>query len=226
MSFRLVHELAAGGVLVAVACRVLRVSTSGYYEWRGRAPSLRAAVDAALTIQIREVHASSRGTYGVPRVNAELRLGRGIRCGRKRIARLMRAARLHGVTGVGESEPAPYRLSMMIWCDGVLSLMPRIGSGSPTSPSTRPAKARSSALRYSTCTPGGSSAGRSPTTCVGNSSWTRWRWPAGAVDRPSARPSSTPIAAPSTLRGRSVTGSARQVCSARWAVSAPPSTTR
>ena len=107
MSFRLVHELAAGGVLVAVACRVLRVSTSGYYEWRGRAPSLRAAVDAALTIQIREVHASSRGTYGVLRVNAELRLGRGIRCGCKRIARLMQAARLHGVTGVGESEPVP-----------------------------------------------------------------------------------------------------------------------
>ncbi len=37
MSFRLVQELAADGVLVAVACRVLRVSTSGYYEWRGRA---------------------------------------------------------------------------------------------------------------------------------------------------------------------------------------------
>ena len=97
MSFRLVHELAAGGVLVAAACRVLRVSTSGYYEWRGRTPSLRAVVDTALTLQIREIHASSRGTYGVPRVHAELRLGRGIRCGRKRIARLMRAARLHGV---------------------------------------------------------------------------------------------------------------------------------
>jgi len=76
MTFRLVQELAAGGVLVAVACRVLRVSTSGYYEWRGRAPSPRAVADAALTAQIREIHASSRGTYGVPRVHAELRLGR------------------------------------------------------------------------------------------------------------------------------------------------------
>ncbi len=97
MTFRLVQELAAGGVLVAVAHRVLRVSTSGYYEWRGRAPSLRTVVDTALTLQIREIHASSRGTYGVPRVHAELRLGRGVRCGRKRIARLMRAARLYGV---------------------------------------------------------------------------------------------------------------------------------
>ena len=53
--------------------------------------------DAALTAQIRNIHASSRGTYGVPRVHAELRLGRGVRCGRKRIARLMRAERLYGV---------------------------------------------------------------------------------------------------------------------------------
>jgi transposase InsO family protein len=97
MTFRLVHELAAGGVLVAVACRVLRVSTSGYYEWRGRAPSPRAVADAALTAQIRDIHAGSRGTYGVPRVHAELRLGRGVRCGRKRVARLMQAERLYGV---------------------------------------------------------------------------------------------------------------------------------
>jgi transposase InsO family protein len=97
MTFRLVQELAARGVLVAVACRVLRVSTSGFYEWRGRTPALRAVADAALTAQILEIHATSRGTYGVPRVHAELRLGCGVRCGRKRVARLMRAARLHGI---------------------------------------------------------------------------------------------------------------------------------
>jgi transposase InsO family protein len=97
MSFRLVQELAADGVRVAVACRMLRVSTSGYYEWCDRPPSLRAVADEALTVQIREIHARSRGTYGVPRVHAELRLGRGLRCGRKRVARLMRAARLSGI---------------------------------------------------------------------------------------------------------------------------------
>ena len=97
MTFRLVQELAARDVLVAVACRVLQVSTSGYYEWRGHTPSLRAVADAALTAQIREIHVTSRGTYGVPRVHAELRLGCGVRCGRKRVARLMRAALLHGI---------------------------------------------------------------------------------------------------------------------------------
>jgi putative transposase len=97
MSYRLVQELAADGVLVAVACRMLRVSTSGYYEWRGRAPSARAVVDAALTVQIVAIHAMSRGTYGVPRVHAELRLGRDVHCGRKRIARLMRSVGLQGI---------------------------------------------------------------------------------------------------------------------------------
>ena len=80
-----------------MTCRVLRVSASGYYEWRGRAPSLRSVADAALTAQIREIHTMSRGSYGVPRVHAELRLGCGVHCGRKRVARLMRAAKLHGI---------------------------------------------------------------------------------------------------------------------------------
>jgi len=97
MTFRLVQELAAGAVRVAVACRVLRVSTSGYYEWCGRPRSLRALADQALTAQIREIHACSRGTYGAPRVHAELRLGRGVRCSRKRVARLMRSASLCGI---------------------------------------------------------------------------------------------------------------------------------
>ena len=97
MTFRLVRELAAGGVRVAVACRVLCVSASGYYEWRGRPPSQRTVADQALTVQIREIHAVSRGTYGVPRIHAELRLGCGLRIGRKRVARLMRSANLCGI---------------------------------------------------------------------------------------------------------------------------------
>ena len=97
MTLRLVQELAARGVRVAVACRVLRTSTSGYYEWRGRPLSPRAVADQALTAQIREIHTMSRGTYGVPRVHAELRLGCGVRCGRKRVARLMRSTGLQGI---------------------------------------------------------------------------------------------------------------------------------
>ena len=116
MSFRLVHELAADGVLVAVACRVLHVSPSGYYEWRGRPPSIRAVADEALSAQIAEIHVMSRGTYGVPRVHAELRLGRGVHCGRKRVARLMHLAQLHGIGSVRTQGPGPRRrLSRSSW---------------------------------------------------------------------------------------------------------------
>ena len=97
MRYRLVRALAADGVVVAVACRVLAVSTAGYDEWRERAPSARAVADQALSEQIVEIHAMSRGSYGAPRVHAELRLGQGVRCGRKRVARLMRSAGLHGI---------------------------------------------------------------------------------------------------------------------------------
>ena len=82
---------------VARLCRVLRVSESGYYAWRARAPSARAVADAALTATIRTIHAGSRGTYGAPRVHAELAQAHEVRCGRKRVARLMRAAGLTGV---------------------------------------------------------------------------------------------------------------------------------
>ena len=97
MRCRLVRELAADGVVVAVACRVLAVSTAGYYEWRERAPLGPRRRRQALSEQIVEIHAMSRGSYGAPRVHAELRLGQGVRCGRKRVARLMRSAGLHGI---------------------------------------------------------------------------------------------------------------------------------
>lgn len=81
-----------------MACRFLKVSTSGYYDWASRPPSRRAVADAELTTTIRRIHADSRETYGAPRVLAELRLGFGIRVGRKRVARLMRLGGLVGVS--------------------------------------------------------------------------------------------------------------------------------
>jgi transposase InsO family protein len=78
-------------------CKVLAVSRSGYYAWRSRGQSARARRDADLTRRIKEIHEESRGTYGAPRIHAELALGQGIRCSRKRVARLMRLA---GVVGV------------------------------------------------------------------------------------------------------------------------------
>ncbi len=80
---------------VAVLCRVLGVSKSGYYAWRARPPSERRRQDTLLTEKIREIHSRSRETYGYPRVHAELR-SLGVRCGRRRVARLMRAAGLRG----------------------------------------------------------------------------------------------------------------------------------
>ena len=97
MSTGLVRELAAEGFPVAVTCRVLNIPRSSYYDSQGRAPSARAAQDAALSATIATVHAASRGTYGAPRVHAELRLGMGVACGRKRVARLMRQQGLAGV---------------------------------------------------------------------------------------------------------------------------------
>ncbi|WP_062312181.1 IS3 family transposase [Demequina rhizosphaerae] len=80
-----------------MACRILKVSRTGYYAWRTRPPSTRAVADEALTTTIERIHLDSRGTYGAPRVHAELRLGLGVRVGRKRVARLMRQAELQGV---------------------------------------------------------------------------------------------------------------------------------
>ena len=78
---------------VPILCQVMGVSRSGYYAWRGRVPSRRAVEDLALTDRIRVIHRRSRGTYGSPRVQAELRAD-GLRHGRRRIARLMRKASL------------------------------------------------------------------------------------------------------------------------------------
>lgn len=78
-------------------CRHLNVSTSGYYAWRVRPPSQRAVADAVLTARITAIHERSRHTYGSPRVHAELRMDHDVRCGRKRVARLMRNAGLEGV---------------------------------------------------------------------------------------------------------------------------------
>lgn len=82
---------------VATMCRVLGVSPSGYYAWRQRSPSKRARSDAELTARIRAIHETSHGTYGVPRVHAQLVAG-GVGVSRKRIARLMQAAGLQGVS--------------------------------------------------------------------------------------------------------------------------------
>ena len=78
-------------------CRVLAVSSSGYYAWRSREKSQRRQRDEALSARIECIHRESRGTYGAPRVHQELH-HQGEHVGRKRVARLMRVSELVGVS--------------------------------------------------------------------------------------------------------------------------------
>jgi len=81
---------------IALMCRVLGVSRSGYYDWCDRArPTPRELLDHELTERIRRVHTDSRGTYGSPRVHARL-VRDGVEVGKERVARLMRQAGIQG----------------------------------------------------------------------------------------------------------------------------------
>jgi putative transposase len=112
---------------VSVMARVLGVSKAGFYAWLRRPASSHAQADAALLKRIRTVHATSRETYGAPRVHAELRT-EGERHGRKRIARLMHDAglvgasrRRHGPTTTRrdkEARPAPDLVDRNFTADG------------------------------------------------------------------------------------------------------------
>jgi len=82
---------------IATQCRVLGVSASGYYAWMLRPPSARRVIDAVLLERIRAIHQKSRGTYGAPRIHAEL-VDEGWHIGRKRVARLMCEAGLEGAS--------------------------------------------------------------------------------------------------------------------------------
>jgi putative transposase len=82
---------------IAIMCRVLEVSRSGYHAWTRRPPGPRAVEDARLTARIRELHRKRRGVYGSPRIWSDLVLDDGERIGRKRVERLMRQAGLSGL---------------------------------------------------------------------------------------------------------------------------------
>jgi len=82
---------------VAPCCRVMKVSTSGFYAWRANPISERDWDDAVLTNTVFDIHQMSRRSYGSPRVHAELVLGQGQRCSRKRVARLMAQAGIQGI---------------------------------------------------------------------------------------------------------------------------------
>ena len=94
-----VEVIAAQNRPVQVACKVLGVSESDFYEQRKRAPSERAIRHAMLSDLIAQVHADSYATYGIRRVHAELTMGRGVEVGHNQVGLLMRRAGLQGVAG-------------------------------------------------------------------------------------------------------------------------------
>ena len=83
---------------VGLMCRLLKISRSGFYAWDERPLCARAREDIALTAKIEAIHRRSKAVYGSPMIHAELADDYGIRVGRKRVARLMRAAGLRGAT--------------------------------------------------------------------------------------------------------------------------------
>jgi HTH-like domain len=82
---------------VVACCRAMGVSTSGFYAWQANPVSRRDWHDAVLTNTMFDIHAMSRRSYGSPRVHAELVLGQGERCSRKRVVRLMAQAGIVGI---------------------------------------------------------------------------------------------------------------------------------
>ena len=87
----------AGVVPVNLMCRAIGRTRGAYYAWRRRSDGRRARANRRLLVEIRAVHEASGRTYGSPRVHAELR-AKGLLCSRKRVARLMRQARVRAVT--------------------------------------------------------------------------------------------------------------------------------
>lgn len=96
MCYRLIEENTAHHD-VSLMARLLGVSRQGYYAWKTRGPSRRRREDSELTEKIKGHHQRSHGTYGAPRIQADLREVDGLWVGRNRITRLMRASGLAGV---------------------------------------------------------------------------------------------------------------------------------
>jgi putative transposase len=97
MRFRLVEAERAQHP-VSLLCKLLGVTSAGYYAWRRRGPSVRLLGDAELKRMIVSIYDGSLQTYGAPRVHAELADEHGVRVGRKRVARLMRELGIAGVS--------------------------------------------------------------------------------------------------------------------------------
>jgi len=97
MTFQLIDRERAHHA-VSRLCSVLNVTRQGYWAWKKRPASRRRLEDERLKLRILEAWDKSDRTYGAPRLHAELRLGDGVRLGKKRVARLMRELEIQGVS--------------------------------------------------------------------------------------------------------------------------------
>ena len=88
---------ACTGLPVTACCRVMGVSTSGFYAFQANPVRNKDLDDAYLCNTIVDIWTMSRRSYGSPRVHAELKLGQDVRCSRKRVERLMRQAQIAGI---------------------------------------------------------------------------------------------------------------------------------
>jgi putative transposase len=108
---------------------VLKASRSGYHDWLGRPESPRELRNKELIKIIREIHRDSRGSYGSPRVHAELRLGRDMEVNRKRAERLMREAGLQGIYRRKGGRTWSTRRPRRTWCTAGSPWTRRTGCG-------------------------------------------------------------------------------------------------
>ena len=171
---------------VAVMCRVLDLSRSGFYAWCEREPSARDLRDEVLLVAIREEHLASMGIYGAPRIHERLRR-RGYFVSRKRVARLMREAGLSGVTRRKKwrttkrdqqarraPDPGQPRLRGR-WAESAVGGRhhPRLDALGPALPGHDPRRLE----------PQGRRPGRSTPRCQRSSSFAPSTWPWSVVDR-------------------------------------------
>ena len=126
------------------ACELLEVSRAASYPHRAGVPSARQVADEQLTEHIRRAHQASKGRYGAPRIHAQLRR-RGHRHGRKRVARLLRAAGLHGRTPrrfqrTTIPDPAAAARADLVRRDFAVNAAASIPAGVVTSPTSQPGR--------------------------------------------------------------------------------------
>jgi transposase InsO family protein len=127
------------------ACELLEVSRAAYYTHRAGVLSARQVADEQLTEHIRRAHQTSKGRYGAPRIHAQL-AREGHRHGRKRVARLLRAAGLHGRTPrrfkrTTIPDPTAAARADLVRRDFAVNAAAVNTAGAATSPMSRPGKA-------------------------------------------------------------------------------------